>query len=50
MNNLVPDLARINQYRTLSANVEFLEASDYTMTEAYELLHIIQFHDDRCSI
>ena len=33
-NDLVPDLVSINQYRTLAANVEFLEASDCTMTEA----------------
>ena len=41
-NNLVPDLASINQYRTLAANVEFLQASDCTMTEAYGLLKNIQ--------
>ena len=45
-NDLVPDLVSINQYRTLAANVEFLEAGDCTMTEAYRLLKNIQFDDD----
>ena len=40
VSNLVPDLILINQYRTLAANIEFLKASDCTMTEAYELLKI----------
>ena len=33
--DLVPDLVKINQYRTLAANVEFLEGSACTITEAY---------------
>ena len=33
VDGLVPDLVRINQYRTLATNVELLEASDCTMTE-----------------
>ena len=50
MNGLVPDLVRINQYRTLTTNVELLEASDCTMTEAYELLKNMHFLDGPCSI
>ena len=46
----VPDLVKINQYRTLAANVEFLEGSAYTITEAYGLLKNIQFNDDPCAI
>ena len=37
VNDLVPDLV---------VNVEFSEASDCTMTEAYRLLKIMQFDDD----
>ena len=48
-NDLVPDLVSINQYRTLAANVEVLDASDFTMTEAYGLLKNMQF-DDLCAI
>ena len=48
--DLVPDLVKINQYRTLSANVEFLEGSACTITEAYGLLKNMQFHDDPCAI
>ena len=33
--DLVPDLIKINQYRTLAANIEFLEGSACTKTEAY---------------
>ena len=33
--DLVPDLVEINHYRTLAANVEFLEGSACTITEAY---------------
>ena len=33
--DLVPELVKINQYRTLAANVEFLEGSACTITEAY---------------
>ena len=31
--DLVPDLVKINQYRTLAANVEFLEGSVCTITK-----------------
>ena len=48
--DLVPDLVKINQYRTLAVNVEFLEGSACTVTEAYELLKNIQFDDDPCAI
>ena len=48
--DLVPDLAKINQYRTLAANVEFLEGSACTITEAYGLLKNMQFDDDPCAI
>ena len=46
VDDLMPDLVCINQYRIPAANVELLEASDCTMTEAYELLKNIHF----CSI
>ena len=36
--DLVPYLVKINQYRTLAANVELLEGSACTLTEAYGLL------------
>ena len=45
MEDLVPDLVEINQYLTLAANVEFLERSACTITEAYGLLKNIQFDD-----
>ena len=48
--DLMPDLVKINQYRTLSANVEFLEGSACTITEAYGLLTNMQFDDDQCAI
>ena len=48
--DLVPDLVKINQYRTLAANVEFLEGSACTKTEAYGLLKNMQFDDDPCAI
>ena len=48
--DLVPDLVKINQYRTLAANVEFLEGSACTITEAYGLLKNMQFDDDLCAI
>ena len=48
--DLVPDLVKITQYRTLAANVEFLEGSACTITEAYGLLKNIQFDDDPCSM
>ena len=44
--DLVPDLVKINQYRTLAANVEFLEGSACTITETYRLLKNMQFVDD----
>ena len=50
VNGLEPDLVRINQYQTLATNVELLEASDCTMTEAYELLKNMHFPDDPSSI
>ena len=48
--DLVPDLVKINQCRTLAANVEFLEGSTCTITEAYGLLKNMQFDDDPCAI
>ena len=48
--DLVPDLVKINQYRTLAANVEFLEGSACTITEAYGLLKNMQYNDDPCAI
>ena len=48
--DLVPDLVKINQCRTLAANVEFLEGSACTITEAYGLLKNMQFDDDPCAI
>ena len=48
--DLVPDLVKINRYRTLAANVEFLEGSACTITEAYGLLKNIQLDDDPCAI
>ena len=47
---LVSDLVKINQYRTLAANVEFLEGSACTRNKAYGLLKNIQFDDDPCAI
>ena len=46
----MPDLVEINQYRTLATNVEFLEGSACTITEAYGLLKNMQFDDDLCAI
>ena len=48
--DLVLDLVKINQYRTLAANVEFLEGSACTIIEAYGLLKNVQFDDDSCAI
>ena len=48
--DLVPDLVKINQYRTLAANVEFLEGSACTITEAHGLLKNMQFDGDPCAI
>ena len=50
MEDLVPDLVKINQYRTLVANIEFLEGSACTITKAYGLLKNMQFDDDPCAI
>ena len=47
---LVSDLVKINQYRTLAANVEFLQGSACTITKAYVLLKNMQFDDDPCAI
>ena len=47
---LVSDLVKINQYRTLAANVEFLEGSACTIAKAYGLLKNMQFDDDPCAI
>ena len=48
--DLVPDLVKINQYRTLAANIKFLEGSACTITEAYGLVKNMQFDDDPCTI
>ena len=48
--NLVPDLVKMNQYRTPATNVEFLEGSACTIIEAYGLLKNMQFDDDPCAI
>ena len=48
--DLVLNLVKINQYRNLAANVEFLEGSTCTITEAYGLLKNMQFDDDPCAI
>ena len=46
----MPDLVKINQYRSLAANVKFLEGSSCKITEAYGLLKNMQFDDDPCAI
>ena len=48
--DLVPDLVKINQYRILAAYVEFLEGSARTITEAYGLLKNLLFDDDPCAV
>ena len=48
--DLVPDMVKINQYRTLVANLEFSEGSACTITKAYGLLKNMQFDDDPCAI
>ena len=48
--DLVPDLVKINQSRTLAANVEFLKGSACTITETYGLLKNMQCDDDQCAI
>ena len=50
MEDLVPDLVKIDQYRTLAANVEFLEGSACTIIEACRLLKNMQFDNDPCAI
>ena len=47
---LVSDLVKIYQYRTLAANVVFLEGSACTITKAYGLLKNMQFDDHPCAI
>ena len=47
---LVSDLVKIHQYRTLAANVEFLERSACIITKAYGLLKNMQFDDEPCTI
>ena len=44
------DLVKINQYRIVAANLEFLEGSACTITKAYGLLKSMQFDDDPCAI
>ena len=48
--DLVQDLVKINQYRTLAASVEFIKGSACTLTKAYGLLKNMQFDDDPCAI
>ena len=48
--DLMSDLVKINQYRTLAANVEFLQGSACTIIKAYGLLKNMQFDDDPCAI
>ena len=48
--DLVPDLVKMNQFRTLAANVEFLEGSACTTTGAYRLLKNLLFDDNPYSI
>ena len=48
--DLVPDLVKINRYRTLVANVEFLEGSASSIIETYRQLENMQFDDDPCAI
>ena len=47
---LVSDLVKINQYRTLAVNVEFLEGSACTITRAYGQLKNMKFDDNPCAI
>ena len=46
----MPDLVKINQYQSLAANVEFIEGSACTTTEAFGLLKNMPFDDDPCAI
>ena len=50
MEDLEPNLVKINRYWTLAANLEFLEGSACTITEAYGLLKNMRFVDDPCAI
>ena len=43
---LVPDLVKINKYRIQAANVDFLEGSACTIAEACGLLKNMQFDDN----
>ena len=47
---LVSDLVKIDQYRTLTANAEFLEGSACAITKTYGLLKNMQFDDNPCAI
>ena len=46
----MPDLVKINQYRTVAANIELLEGNAGTIIEAYGLLKNMQFDDDPSAI
>ena len=46
----MPDLVKINQYRTLATNAEFLEGSACMITEVYRLLKNTQFDDNPCAV
>ena len=48
--DLVPDFVKVSQYRTLAANIEFLEERACMITKAYGLLKNMQFDDDPCTI
>ena len=48
--DLVPCFVKINQYRTLAANVEFLGGSVCSIIKAYGLLKKMQFNGDPCTI
>ena len=48
--DLMQDTIKINQYRTLAANVEFLGGRASMITQAYGLLMNLQFDDDPCAI
>ena len=48
--DLVPDLVKMNQYQTQAANVEFLEGSACTTTGAYRQLKSLLFDDNPYSI
>ena len=48
--DLVLDLIEINQYWTLTSNIEFFIGSACTITKAYGLLKNRQFDDDPCAI